>query len=130
MSSTVSCLITIHDVITNLMECSDVGACFLMNYDFSKAFDCLNHSILIEKLRKLEFPIGFIRLISSYLMDRWQCVKIGNTCSSALPVTSCAPQGSLLGPFLFVHYCHDIKPLHRQTSLFMYADDISVVCST
>ena len=99
-----------------------------MNYVFPKAFDCISHSILLEKLNNLGFPLGFIRLICSYLSDRRQRVKIGNILSSALPVTSGAPQGSLLGPFLFVLYCHNIRPLHDCTSLFMYADDISEVC--
>ena len=128
MSSTVSCLISVHDAVTKFLEYPDVGACFLMNYDFSKAFDCISHSVLIEKLKCLDFPLGFIRLITSYLTSRLQCVRIGNIFSSALPVTSGAPQGSLLGPFLFVLYCHDIAPLRSCTSLFMYADDISVVC--
>ena len=126
--SPTSCLISIHDAVTNVLECSDVAACFLMSYDFSKAFDCISHSVLIEKLKKLDFPLGFIRLVSSFLYDRWQRVKVGNTFSSALPVTSEAPQGSLLGPFLFVLYCYDIKPLYDDAFLFMYADDVSKVC--
>ena len=128
LSSTVTCLISIHDAITDFLERSDVGACFLLNYDFSKAFDRISHSVLIEKLKNLGFPLGFIRLISSYLTDRQQRVKIGNVFSSTLPVTSGAPQGSLLGPFLFVLYCHDVKPANDCTSLFMYADDICEVC--
>ena len=67
-------------------------------------------------------------MISSYLTDRQQRVKIGNVFSSTLPVTSGAPQGSLLGPFLFVLYCHDVKPANDCTSLFIYADDICEVC--
>ena len=100
----------------------------LLNYDFSKAFDSIFHTVLLNKLKLLEFPLGFVNLISSYLTNRYQCVKIGSVLSDPLPVTSGAPQGSLLGPFLFILYCYDIKPLFQDTSLVMYADDVSEVC--
>ena len=59
----------------------------------------------------------------AYLSDRLQCVTINNCLSQVLPVTSGVPQGSILGPLLFVIYINDLPDSIKDSQIFMYADD-------
>ena len=127
-SNTTCCLVSVHDYITALLDIDDVCACLLLNYDISKAFDTICHKLLLEKLLKLHFPNGFVKIMYSYLESRFQCVKFQDSYSSFSHVTSGAPQGSLLGPFLFILYCHDLKPFSATTNIAQYADDIYEIC--
>ena len=127
-SNTTSCLITMHNAVTEMLDKTDIGGCIMLNYDFSKAFDTICHATLVEKLRNCNYPSGFIYWLCSYLTNRYQSVKVLDALSSPRPVTSGAPQGSLLGPYLFVLYCNDIKPVSDDTVLTMYADDICEIC--
>ena len=74
------------------------------------------------------FPSGFVAWLSSYLSDREQCVRIHGERSDFLSMSSGAPQGSLLGPYLFLLMCHDIKPKYDTTFMIQYADDITHSC--
>ena len=80
--------------------------------DLTKAFDCINHSTLLSKLRYCGITGTFYSLIKSYLEDRHQRVKVVNngykSCSSLGIVKHDVPQGSILGPFLFLLYINDI----------------------
>ena len=109
-SNTVCALIALHDRITSLMDDPSVGGCALISYDFEKAFDSISHDILIRKLDNLGFPGGFL----FWLDKKEQGVRIKNSRSTLLNVTSGAPQGSLLGPYLFALNIQDIKPFSAE----------------
>ena len=94
--------------------------------DLSKAFDTLNHSILITKLKYYGFQNNAIKLMESYLSNRYQYVELNGIRSSHLLITTGVPQGSILGPLLFIIYMNDIA---NASSLFypiLYADDTTL----
>lgn len=97
--------------------------------DYSKAFDSINHNILIQKLSCYGIRGTALSLIKSYLSRRFQSVCIGKYHSSLLPIKCGVPQGSLLGPLLFNIYINDITNLSSRTLFVLYADDTNMLIS-
>ena len=97
-------------------------------FDFAKAFDSVNHDIILEKLNN-SFNINgnLLRLILSYLKDRSQCVVIGDTKSNFKSVVSGVPQGSILCPIIFVLFINDLSLcVNPPTNIVLYADDTKI----
>ena len=94
--------------------------------DMSKAFDRVNHKIFIEKLRHLGFKTNLLRWFKSYLYHRRQQVTVLGVTSPALPVTSGVPQGSILGPVLFLLYVNDLPDKISSSSIAAFADDTKI----
>ena len=91
--------------------------------DFSKAFDRMNHAVLFHKLDVLGFPPTFVNWIRSYLSNRTQKVLFRGALSSVIPNTSGVPQGSHLGPLLFILYINDVSSVISHSKILIYADD-------
>ena len=94
-------------------------------FDYSKAFDSVHHRPLLQKLKNCNVQPHILRWITHYLCKRSQYVCVNRSSSGVLPVTSGVPQGSVLGPFLFIFYIDDITmvPLSDGT-MSIYADDL------
>ena len=103
-----------------------VGAVFL---DLRKAFDLVDHEILIHKLKLYHFSDNTVKLFKSYLSNRKQLIKVKSLKSDTLLIKSGVPQGSILGPLLFLLYMNDIASISSTGSTDLYADD-TTICET
>ena len=97
--------------------------------DFSKAFDCLNHTILLAKLENLGIRGSALKLLENYLQSRKQIVFYNKTFSRPITPSFGTPQGSLLGPLLFLIYVNDIVNASSELLFALYADDVNSVKS-
>ena len=116
-------------VTERIYECFNRGNgsfCINVFVDFKKCFDTLNHEILISKLR-LYGIVGLpLQLITNYLENRTQSVRIGSTTSSPLPLNIGVPQGSILGPLSFLFFINDLPNISNNFVPVLFADDLTL----
>ena len=125
-SSTCHALIALHDHITSHCDSISTSGIEIIAFDFSKAFDKLDHNIVINRLVTCNFPTYLIDWFSSYLSTRQQHVSLGTYDSYISNVSSRVPQGSVLGPALFALVVGSLKTMSSTTGLFIFADDIKI----
>ena len=122
--------LAIMDMYSNLIKAIDGKqySCGVF-LDFSKAFDTVNHDLLIEKIEHYGIRGIASEWFKSYLSNRYQKVKIGNTMSQECKIVCGVPQGSVLGPILFLLYINDIQHSSDILKFHLFADDTSTIYS-
>ena len=116
-------LIEFIDDVTKNFDNGQQTDCLIM--DFSKAFDKVSHSLLVHKLQHYGIRGKTNRWIKSFLSGRTQCVLVEGEKSSSIDVESGVPQGSVLGPSLFLFYINDM-PDDIKSTVRLFADDTIV----
>jgi Reverse transcriptase (RNA-dependent DNA polymerase) len=123
--STTSALTYFMHRVTAMLETSSYVRCLLI--DFSKAFDVINHDILIAKLKSLNLEPNVFKWVTSFLSNRYQATKANGEISSFRPISKGVVQGSAIGPLLFTIMASDLKALSPKNDLWKYADDTTLL---
>ena len=119
--STSLAILDIYNNLTKYMENSSFSCCVFL--DYAKAFDTVNHDILLSKQEHYGIRGVANKCFKSYRYDRPQTVKIGNEKSEETFIRSGVPQGSTLGPLLFLIYINDIPSSSRLSKCHLFADE-------
>ena len=96
--------------------------------DLKKAFDLINHKLLINKLNAYGIRGLPLKWLSNYLTDRFQKTKVNNIFSTNKPISAGVPQGSILGPLLFILFINDVFQFNDvNVEIYLYADDTAII---
>ena len=124
-SSVTQLLSTIHDWLYNIDNNILTDAIYM---NFKETFDTVPHVRLLRKLEGYGVKGEILNWVKAFLENRQQFVKINNSSSKNLPVTSGVPQGSVLGPTLFIYFINDL-PLVTNLTTKIFADDTKLFTS-
>ena len=114
----------IIDRILNKMDINEISLNIFL--DLSKAFDTIDHTILLSKLKYYGLKGSTLNLFHSYLINRKQYTEIEDIASDILPIQIGVPQGSILGPILCIIYVNDFSQCSNKFDFIMYADDTTL----
>jgi len=117
-------MVCMHNWNSALMERSELHCIY---FDISKAFDTVSHLKLIYKLRCLGFCPVLVNWLTAYLFGRSFVVRVNNCLSNKHAVLPGVPQGSTLGPLLFVIYVNDLFSVVKNSTMLMFADDCKLL---
>ena len=123
-STTAALTCMMHNV-TSMLESNNYVRCLMI--DFSKAFDTVDHIVLVKKLQMLGLPANIFNWLISFLTGRVQYCKVNDILSKPRNINLSIVQGSGLGPSLYVIMESDLQPQSQQNILIKYADDTNLL---
>ena len=124
--STITCLFEVVNYLYKLIDEKKIAA--VVSLDLSKAFDSINHNLLLNKLSSMQLSENSLLWVKSYLSNRKQYTKFKDYISTEQPITAGVPQGSIIGPLLFICYINDLYPaFDSESKVYSYADDTQII---
>ena len=112
-----------YNILTNAIEGTETDSLYI---DFSKAFDKVDHEILLWKLSYYGVKGKYLTWIKDFLQGRTQVVSVLNNLSYSSPVKSGVPQGSVLGPLFFIIFINDLPDIINDCNVLTFADDTKI----
>ena len=122
--STLHTLISMTETIRKTIDNGNFGCGIFI--DLKKAFDTVNHSILLKRLDHYGVRGVPLQWFDSYLSDRKQYVSVNGSTSDELTITHGVPQGSVLGPLLFLFFINDFPSVSKVLTFYLFADDTNI----
>ena len=114
----------VDDIIQGLVKNADTDAIYL---DFAKAFDKVDHRLLLLKMERMGFHRSLVKWIESFLSEREQRVELDGVSSLAAIILSGVPQGTVLGPLLFIIFINDMQLCVTGSIIRFFADDTRIL---